>query len=277
MLVSAEKGFCRTVRGNVRDLPSSRRGLTKIVNLVSPLASLPKGRRGRRQRVRDPLHKGLRLCYLVDTTLVTRMNTQEHWERVYNTKAPDQVSWFRPHLQTSLALIERAAGDRSASIIDVGAGASTLVDDLIVAGYRNVTVLDISQAAIDVARRRLGEASEPVQWLRGDVTEGNLPAYTYDVWHDRAVFHFLTNPRDRLLYVRNVAWAVKPGGHVIVSTFGPEGPEKCSGLDVRRYDAESLHQEFGTRFRLIESSKELHHTPFGTTQQFLYCHCTLAQ
>jgi hypothetical protein len=109
------------------------------------------------------------------------------------------------------------------------------------------------------------------------VTEGKFPAHSYDVWHDRAVFHFLTRPEDRIAYVRNVAWSVKSGGHVIVSTFGPEGPEKCSGLDVVRYDAESLHQEFGTRFRLVESSKELHDTPFGTTQQFLYCHCTLTQ
>jgi len=205
------------------------------------------------------------------------MDTQAHWEGIHRTKAPNQVSWFRPHLQTSLALIERAAADPSASIIDVGAGASTLVDDLMQEGYRNITVLDISQAAIEVAKNRLGEASKSVRWLRADVTQGNLPAHSYDVWHDRAVFHFLTKPEERLAYVRNAALALKPGGHVIVSTFGPEGPEKCSGLDVVRYDAESLHQEFGPRFRLVESSKELHHTPFGTTQQFLYCYCTLAQ
>jgi 2-polyprenyl-3-methyl-5-hydroxy-6-metoxy-1,4-benzoquinol methylase len=205
------------------------------------------------------------------------MRMQEHWERVYETKAPDQVSWFRPHLETSLALIGRAAGDRSASIIDVGGGASTLVDDLIGRGYRNITVLDISLAAIEVAKERLGEASESVQWLRADVTQADLPAHSYNVWHDRAVFHFLTKPEERLAYVRNVALAVKPGGHVIVSTFGPEGPNKCSGLDVMRYDAESLHEQFGRRFRLVESSKELHDTPFGTTQQFLYCYCTLEQ
>lgn len=203
------------------------------------------------------------------------MNAQAYWERIYGTKAPDQVSWFRPHLQTSLDLIERAACHRSASIIDVGAGTSTLVDDLIGAGYRNLTILDISRAAIEVAKNRLGEASKSIQWLRADVMEGKFPAHSHDVWHDRAVFHFLTKPEERLAYVRNLAWAVKPGGHVIVSTFGPEGPEKCSGLDVMRYDAESLHQEFGTRFRLVESTKELHHTPFGTTQQFLYCYCTI--
>jgi 2-polyprenyl-3-methyl-5-hydroxy-6-metoxy-1,4-benzoquinol methylase len=205
------------------------------------------------------------------------MNIQAHWEKIYGTKAPDQVSWFRPHLQRSLALIERAGPDRSASIIDVGAGAATLVDDLILVGYRDITVLDISQAAIEIAKGRLGQAAMSIRWLRADVTDEIFSPHCYDVWHDRAVFHFLTKREDRLAYVRNVACAVKPGGHVIVSTFGPEGPERCSGLDVLRYDAESLHHEFGARFRLVESSKELHRTPFGTTQQFLYCHCTLVQ
>lgn len=203
------------------------------------------------------------------------MDTENHWERVYGTKAPDQVSWFRPHLETSLALIERAAGGRMTSIIDVGGGASSLVDDLIARGYTDVTVLDISQAALDMAKQRLGEAGKFVHWLHADVTRGDLPAQSFDVWHDRAVFHFLTQPEQRIAYVQNVARAVKPGGHVIVSTFGPEGPDKCSGLDVMRYDADALHDEFGGRFRLVDSSKELHDTPFGTTQQFLYCYCRL--
>lgn len=206
------------------------------------------------------------------------MDMQEHWDSVYGSRAPDQVSWFRPHLETSLALIDRAArGNRLASIIDVGGGASTLVDDLIKRGYSNVTVLDISQAALDVAQKRLAEAAESIRWLRADVAQADLPAHSYDVWHDRAVFHFLTTREQRVAYVRNVASAVKPGGHVIVSTFGPEGPTKCSGLDVMRYDAESLHGEFGPQFRVVESSKELHDTPFGTRQQFLYCYCTLEQ
>src|SRR5690242_5632249 len=203
------------------------------------------------------------------------MNPQEHWEGIYSTKAPDQVSWFRPHLERSLALIARAAATRQSAIIDVGGGASTLVDDLIGRGYTNITVLEISQIAIDIARKRLGAASEAVSWICGDVTQNALPEYAYDVWHDRAVFHFLTRPEDRLAYVRNVLAAVNSGGHVIVSTFGPEGPKKCSGLDVMRYDAESLHEQFGQRFQLIESSKELHQTPFGTTQEFLYCYCRL--
>jgi 2-polyprenyl-3-methyl-5-hydroxy-6-metoxy-1,4-benzoquinol methylase len=198
-------------------------------------------------------------------------DTQVHWESVYGTKAPTEVSWFRPHLETSLSLIERVAGDRSASIIDAGGGASTLVDDLIGKGYRNVTVLDISPTAIEHAKKRLDSASLQVAWIVADITEAGLPAHSYDVWHDRAVFHFLTEPAQRLAYVRQVSSAVKPGGHVIVGAFGPEGPSKCSGLDVIRYDAGSLHAEFGARFRLMESSQELHHTPFGTTQQFLYC------
>lgn len=201
------------------------------------------------------------------------MDTKMHWENVYTTKAPDGVSWYCPHLETSLALIERVAAAHSASIIDVGGGESTLVDDLLLRGYRNITVLDVSQTAIEVTKRRLGPAAEQVRWLVADVTEIELESRAYDLWHDRAVFHFLTAPERRIAYIRQAARAVKPGGHVIVSTFGPEGPTKCSGLEVTRYDAESLHREFGTQFRFVESSMEQHHTPFGTTQQFLYCCC----
>jgi 2-polyprenyl-3-methyl-5-hydroxy-6-metoxy-1,4-benzoquinol methylase len=203
------------------------------------------------------------------------MDTKSHWDKVYTTKAPDAVSWYRKHLETSLALIERAADARSASIIDVGGGESTLVDDLLLRGYTNIAILDISQAAIDVTKSRLGLAAEQVHWLVADITKVELEPRAYDVWHDRAVFHFLTAPEQRTAYVRQVARSVKPGGHVIVSAFGPEGPTKCSGLEVMRYDADSLHREFGTRFRLVESSTELHHTPFEATQQFLYCYCRL--
>jgi len=201
------------------------------------------------------------------------MNVETHWEKIYREKAPDAVSWYRPHLETSLALIEKAAPERSVSIVDVGGGESTLVDDLLAHGYQNITVLDVSQTAIDVTKKRLGPASEGVQWVTADIVNGELAPNAYDVWHDRAVFHFLTAMDQRVAYVRQVARAVKPGGHVLVSTFGPEGPTKCSGLEVVRYDAESLHAEFGVRFRLLDSIKELHNTPFGTTQQFLYCLC----
>jgi SAM-dependent methyltransferase len=201
------------------------------------------------------------------------MDEHNHWENIYSKKAPDAVSWYRPHLERSLELIDKAAPERSASIIDVGGGESTLVDDLVARGYKNITVLDISQIAIDVTKKRLGPASENIHWLAGDITRANLEPCSYDVWHDRAVFHFLTAMDARIAYVRQVARAVKLGGHVIVGTFGPEGPTKCSGLNVVRYDEESLHREFGVHFHLLGSSSELHRTPFGTIQQFLYCLC----
>lgn len=203
------------------------------------------------------------------------MDTKRHWESIYATKAPDKVSWYRQHLEASVALIERAAESRDASIIDVGGGESTLVDDLLLRGYKNLTVLDVSQTAIEVTKKRLGSGAEQVRWLAGDIVEIELEQHAFDLWHDRAVFHFLTSPEQRLAYIRQVTRAVKRGGHVIVSTFGPEGPTKCSGLEVMRYDTESLHGEFGGQFRMVESSKELHQTPFGTTQQFLYCYCRL--
>jgi SAM-dependent methyltransferase len=203
------------------------------------------------------------------------MDTQNHWEKIYIEKAPNTVSWFRPHLETSLDLIGRLAPGRQVSIIDVGGGESTLVDDLLARAYQNITVLDISQTAIEANKQRLGKASDLVHWLTADITKIDLEPSAYDVWHDRAVFHFLTSEADRVAYVRQVARGVRHGGHVIVSTFGPEGPTKCSGLNVVRYDAASLHREFGVHFRLLGSSKELHETPFGTVQQFLYCYCRL--
>jgi len=207
--------------------------------------------------------------------LALYMNVQTHWEKIYREKAPETVSWYRPHLETSLALIEKAAPEHHVSIIDVGGGESTLVDDLLATGYQNIAVLDVSQTAINVTKRRLGSASEGIHWIAADILTCELASNAYDVWHDRAVFHFLTAMGQRAAYVRQVARAVKPGGYVLVGTFGPEGPTKCSGLKVVRYDAESLHAEFGVRFRLLDSIKELHDTPFGTTQQFLYCMCRI--
>jgi 2-polyprenyl-3-methyl-5-hydroxy-6-metoxy-1,4-benzoquinol methylase len=201
------------------------------------------------------------------------MDTRTHWENVYKTKSPDQVSWYRPHLETSLALIEKSTRSRDDAVIDVGGGESTLVDDLLSLGFQNVSVLDVSETAIDVTRKRLGPMAEWVNWLTGDITIAQLQPRAYDVWHDRAVFHFLTDPQQRVAYVQQVARAVKPAGYVIISTFGPDGPTQCSGLDVVRYDSQSLHREFGSGFRLVDSSKELHDTPFGTKQQFLYCYC----
>ena len=199
-----------------------------------------------------------------------------HWENVYQTKRPTEVSWYRPHLEVSIQLIEEAAGNREAHIIDVGAGESTLVDDLLRRGYRNLYALDLSSTALEVAKARLGADAGRVNWLCGDVRTLAFTRHHFDLWHDRAVFHFLTDTNDRMAYVRQVAHAVKPGGHVIVATFGPEGPTKCSGLDVVRYGPEALHNEFGSAFRLIEHRTELHRTPMGSTQQFTYCYCKIA-
>lgn len=201
------------------------------------------------------------------------MTTKGHWENVYQTKAVDEVSWYRPHLETSLTLIEQATPGTGSAVIDVGGGEATLVDDLVERGYSDVTVLDISQGAIDVAKGRVGCAGASVHWIAGDITAVELEAARYDVWHDRAVFHFLTSPDDRAAYVRQVARSVRIGGHVIIATFGLDGPEKCSGLDVVRYNAESLHGEFGRKFRLLDSITELHETPWGAPQQFMYCFC----
>jgi SAM-dependent methyltransferase len=198
------------------------------------------------------------------------MERREHWDNVYNTKAPEAVSWYQPHLETSLRLIEGVCPGRQWSVIDVGGGASTLVDDLLDAGYADVTVLDISEKALLVDRRRLGVRAGGVEWIQGDITLSLLEPARYDVWHDRAVFHFLTSHADRQRYVSQVARSVRPGGYLIVATFGPEGPEQCSGLPVARYDAASLHRELGARFHLMESSADMHATPFGTMQQFVY-------
>lgn len=195
-----------------------------------------------------------------------------HWENVYRNKAVNEVSWFQPQAASSLRLIEGCAG-HDAAIIDVGGGASTLVDDLLADGYRDLTVLDLSAAALAVARRRLGRTAGAVRWLDGDVTAAALPERRFDVWHDRAVFHFLTEAAQRRAYVEQVMRAVKPGGHVIVATFAPDGPLQCSGLPVMRYSADSLHDEFGAAFELVEHRDESHLTPAGKVQHFIYCHC----
>ena len=199
------------------------------------------------------------------------MSTSEHWDKIYGTKAPDAVSWYSPHLNTSLDLIERVSPSKSTAIIDIGGGASTLADDLLARGYWNLTVLDISEAAIATTRKRLGANAERVRWLIGDITCIPLEPARFDVWHDRAVFHFLLDPASRAAYVPQLLHALKPGGHAIISTFGPEGPTRCSGLDVVRYDSTSLQRELGPRSQLLDSFTQQHRTPFGTTQQFLYC------
>jgi 2-polyprenyl-3-methyl-5-hydroxy-6-metoxy-1,4-benzoquinol methylase len=205
------------------------------------------------------------------TIVLSVMQAKTHWESVYTARAPQEVSWYRPHLDISLALIERVAPIHSAAVIDIGGGASTLVDDLVRRGYSNVTVLDISETALCVAKERLGPDSAQIQWLTVDVCEADLPIESYDLWHDRAIFHFLTLPEQRATYVARAAASVKRNGHLIVSTFGPEGPTRCSGLDTAHYDAAALETEFGSQFRLADSQIEWHTTPAGGKQQFLYC------
>jgi ubiquinone/menaquinone biosynthesis C-methylase UbiE len=196
-----------------------------------------------------------------------------HWETVYRTKRADELSWFQREPAISLALIRRAAPETSARIIDVGGGASRLVDELFRAGYSDVTVLDLSSTALSQARARLGGAAARVHWLEADVLNARLPEAGFDLWHDRAVFHFLTSPSDRDAYLAQVRRAVRSGGHVLVATFAEDGPTKCSGLPVARYSADALRDELGRAFQLVESTREQHVTPSGTRQSFVYCLC----
>lgn len=201
------------------------------------------------------------------------MSTKTHWEHIYETKAPTQVSWFQEHARYSLQFIQHTGIQKSDHIIDIGGGASTLVDDLLAADFQNISVLDVSATALQVARQRLGTRASVVNWIEADITQADLPAQAYDVWHDRAVFHFLTQPVDRQHYIDTVRQAVRKGGHVIVATFAIDGPDHCSGLEVVRYSPESLHDEFGKGFEIVDSTHETHHTPFGTEQKFIYCYC----
>lgn len=203
------------------------------------------------------------------------MNRHEHWEQVYRTKGPDQVSWFQAEARLSRDLIAHAAPARSASIIDIGAGASTLVDGLLRIGYQRLTVVDLSATALDLTKARLGDAATTVHWQAADILTATLPAQAFDVWHDRAVFHFLTDAADRARYVAQVRHAVRPGGIVLVATFAEDGPARCSGLEVARYAPAELHAQFGDGFSLLESHREIHITPSGATQAFTYCVCRL--
>lgn len=199
-------------------------------------------------------------------------NAQEHWEQVYQTKQPDAVSWFQEHASQSLELIRSTGKSLDTPLLDVGGGASTLVDGLLSSGFKNVTVLDLSASALEVSRKRLGATADSVIWIAGDIRSVSLPHHQYEVWHDRAVFHFLTDPADRAAYVHQVMHSVKPGGHVIVATFAPDGPEKCSGLPVVRYAPDELHQALGPAFELLGHLRQEHTTPWGSVQNFVYCH-----
>lgn len=199
--------------------------------------------------------------------------SQAHWEEIYRRYDPTAVSWYQPEPRLSLDLIRRVAPDPASPIIDVGGGASTLVDGLLDAGYRSVTVLDLAPAALTISQHRLGERAEQVTWIAGSLLDAPLLPSAYAVWHDRAVFHFLTAANDRARYVAQARRAVRPGGHVIVASFGPDGPTRCSGLDVVRYSAEAMHAEFGAGFELLDSVREVHQTPSGRAQEFTWCLC----
>jgi SAM-dependent methyltransferase len=203
--------------------------------------------------------------------MAARQEDPQHWEDVYGRKAADDVSWYRPHLDRSLSFVDAAHLDpATAAIIDVGAGASTFADDLISKGFRDITLLDISSRALAVTKERLGSRQDGLTWLVGDATAIDLPNARYDFWHDRAVFHFLVDASARHRYVASAEKAVKSDGHVLVGTFGPDGPTKCSGLEVCRYTPEELSASFGAAFELVGQDIEVHTTPWGSPQSFVY-------
>ncbi len=198
------------------------------------------------------------------------MNRRTHWDEVYRAKSAVSVSWYRPHLELSLELMERYSASQQAAILDIGGGASTLVDDLLGAGYEDVTVLDLAAGALAVSQQRLGEAATSVGWIAADFLQAELEAERYDLCHDRAVFHFLGTAEERELYLDQVGRILRPGGVLVLATFAVDGPERCSGLPVSRYDEAGLMQVVGERFRLVESQRHSHVTPSGQTQQLMY-------
>lgn len=201
------------------------------------------------------------------------MTKSDHWDRVYETKG-DRTSWFRPTLEKSLAIIDGLGLPAGSRAIDVGSGTSTLLDNLLERGFSKVTANDLSSVALEKVEQRLGDSVTRAEFIVGDITKVELPANAYDLWHDRAVFHFLVDPEARRAYIQQVLHALRPDGRIIVATFGPQGPEQCSGLDVARYDQDSLHSAFGTTaFEKLGHERELHETPWGSEQEFVYCYC----
>jgi SAM-dependent methyltransferase len=198
------------------------------------------------------------------------VDPKTHWNQVYSSKMFDELSWYQREPLQSLMLLAEAGLASESSIIDIGGGDSTLVDALLERHFRKVTVLDISGAALDRARARLGARAADVTWIEADVTRADLPANAYGAWHDRAVFHFLVDPKDRERYVLAARHALRPRAILVIATFAPDGPTQCSGLMVARYDADGLAQAFGEDFELLRSMREVHKTPTGSEQHFTY-------
>ncbi|MDJ0908216.1 MAG: class I SAM-dependent methyltransferase [Woeseiaceae bacterium] len=198
------------------------------------------------------------------------MDRARHWNERYSTTPIERLGWYRTHLERSLAWIDELDPARSASVIDVGAGASTLVDDLLERGYSELAALDVSEEALAIARARLGDNAQRVAWHIGDVTAADLPAAAFDLWHDRAVFHFLTEEKDRDCYRQALRQALRPSGYLLIGTFSPDAPPRCSGLPVRRYDLARLEAEFASEFELLKDSRDMHVTPGGVEQPYVY-------
>lgn len=197
------------------------------------------------------------------------MQRKAHWENVYNEKSPLQVSWYQSDPKISLQLIEATDCTKDAAVIEVGGGASVLVDRLLESGYRNVSVLDLSGKALAHAKHRLGDEGLAVNWFEADITEFDPPT-SYDIWHDRAVFHFLTDARERSMYIDTLSKALRKGGHLVIATFAMGGPTKCSGLEIVQYDANKISSELGPAFELQSEQFETHITPSGGGQKFNY-------
>lgn len=194
---------------------------------------------------------------------------QAHWESVYTTKGENEVSWFQENPAPSLELIAQVGAISASAIIDIGGGAARLVDNLVERGFEDVTVLDLSEAALEAAKARLGDRAAQVHWIVADATAWE-PLRAYDIWHDRAAFHFLTEDRDRAAYIARLERALKVGGYAIIATFALDGPERCSGLPVVRYEPVSLGRALGRAFQFVDTRRHAHATPLGTEQSFQF-------
>ncbi len=198
------------------------------------------------------------------------MKNKNHWEKVFATKAENEVSWFQPYPKTSISFLEMFDLPLDANIIDIGGGDSNFVDTLVEKGFKNIFVLDISENAINRVKKRLGEKAQYVNWIVSDITEF-VPNVQFDFWHDRAAFHFLTSENKINNYVSIAEKAIRPNGYLILGTFSETGPEKCSGLEIKQYSELSMSSRFEPKFERIKCITENHKTPFNTIQSFLFC------